>query len=370
MKTGSTENRRTWLTRWLLELCGQDSTSGREDALLPALRALLEELGAEIHEQPVSQGRTNVLALWGEPRVLFSTHLDTVPPFIPPVLEGDILRGRGACEAKGQIAAQLGAARELLQDGVRHLAWLGVVGEETDSAGARAALDLSGRLEGCRAVICGEPTGLKLATGQRGIRHYVLRCRGRAAHSSQPEAGNSALWPLLDWLQRLRELRCAEDPELGPESWDLGLLQGGRAINVVPDYAEAHLMVRAFPGGCIDARVRNLAPPEGEVELRLWEPHDRYPRLRGFEHAPMPFGSDAPCLRKLATDGMVVLAGPGSIRMAHGPDEFISLDELEAGVALNDRLARRFLRACKDSGDVRPAKRGPVRHLAPGNGQG
>ena len=109
MKTGSTENRRTWLTRWLLELCGQDSTSGREDALLPALRTLLEELGAEILEQPVSQGRTNVLALWGEPRVLFSTHLDTVPPFIPPVLEGDILRGRGACEAKGQIAAQLGA---------------------------------------------------------------------------------------------------------------------------------------------------------------------------------------------------------------------------------------------------------------------
>ncbi len=364
MKIGCTENRRTWITRWLLELCDRDTTSGHEDAMLPALRSLLAELGAEILEQPVGPGRTNILALWGAPRVLFSTHLDTVPPFIPPTLDGDLLRGRGACEAKGQIVAQLGAVRELLQDGVGHLAWLGVVGEETDSAGARAALELSAHLAGCRALICGEPTGLKLATGQRGIRHYVLRCRGRAAHSSLSQGGNSALWPLLDWLQRLRELRCAEDPELGPESWNLGLLEGGQAVNVVPDYAEAHLMVRAFPGGCLDARVRDLAPPEGEVELLLWEPHDRYPRLRGFEYASMPFGSDAPCLRKLALDGMVVLAGPGSIASAHGPDECISLDELEAGVALNDRLARRFLRACKDSGNVRPAKRGPVRHLS------
>lgn len=364
MKIGCTENRRTWLTRWLLELCAQDSTSGREDALLPALRSLLSELGASIHEQPVGEGRTNVLALWGEPRVLFSTHLDSVPPFIPPVLDGDILRGRGACDAKGQIVAQLSAVREFLAEGVRDIAWLGVVGEETDSAGARAAMDLADLLSGCRAVVCGEPTDLKLATGQRSIRHYVLRCRGRAAHSSRLEDGRSALWPLLDWLRRLRELRCAEDPELGAESWNLGLLQGGQAVNVVPDYAEAHLMVRAFPGSCIEARLRDLAPPEGEVEVRLWEPHDRYPRLRGFEHAPMPFGSDAPCLRKLAQDGTVVLAGPGSIRTAHGPDESISLIELEAGVALNDRLARRFLRACKDSSNVKPAKRGPARPLS------
>jgi acetylornithine deacetylase len=291
----------------------------------------------------VAEGRTNILATWGSPRVLFSTHLDTVPPFFPARREGSTFFGRGVCDAKGQLLAQLGAVRALLAQGHSGFAWLGVVGEETDSAGATAALALRSRLQSCRALVCGEPTGLKLATGQRGVQHYVLRCRGRAAHSSTPAQGSSALWPLLDWLQALRQLPRPTDPELGAEIWNLGLLEGGDAPNVVPDFAQAHLHARVLPGSDLEARIRELRPPQGEVELRLSEPPDRYSSIPGFEYAPMPFGSDTPLLRGLIPDRTSVLAGPGSILVAHGPDECISLAELEAGVDLNRRLALHFL---------------------------
>jgi len=334
---------RRWLTARLMALCATETTSGQEDAGLPELRALLQSLGATVVEQPVAPGRTNVLALWGRPRVLFSTHLDTVPPFVPPRLERDIVWGRGACDAKGQVVAQLAAVKSLLAEGRDGLAWLGVVGEETDSAGAVAAAGLANHFLGLKALINGEPTELKLATGQRGVQHVCLNCHGRAAHSGSPELGHNATWPLVDWLQRLREQPRPVDPSLGPELWNLGLLRGGEALNSVPAHAEAHLMARVVPGSTFLDDVKRLAPPEGAVDLRLDEPPDLYPAVPGFEHAAMPFGSDAPALRVLVPDRTVVLAGPGSITVAHTLDEHLALADLEAGVALNRRLALHFL---------------------------
>lgn len=333
-----------WMRQWLLRLCEVDSTSGREDALLPLLRELLaEDLGAELLEQEVAAGRTNVLALWGRPKVLFTTHLDTVPPYIPPRLEGDVLWGRGACDAKGQIMAQLEAIRTLLLEGIRGLAWMGVVGEETDSAGAIQALAWADRLQDLKGLVDGEPTENKLATGQRGILHLCLRTHGRAAHSGAPELGRSAIFPLLDWVQALRHGSAHEDAELGPEVWNLGILQGGESLNTVPAEAEAHLFVRTLPDSTFYNQVKALQPAESEVEVRLSEPPDRYPKLPGFDYAAMPFGSDAPRLRALVPDGTVVLAGPGSIKVAHTPDEHIALADLAEGVELNRRLALHFL---------------------------
>ncbi|GLH73228.1 peptidase M20 [Geothrix limicola] len=334
---------RSWLSSRLLTLCASETTSGAEDAGLPDLRALLAELGATLVEQPVAPGRTNVLAIWGRPQVLFSTHLDTVPPYLSPRLEGETLWGRGTCDAKGQIVAQLGALKTLLAEGRDGFAWLGVVGEETDSAGAAAALGLADRLQDLKALINGEPTELKLATGQRGVQHVCLHCQGRAAHSGSPELGRNATWPLLDWLQRLREQARPVDPQLGPELWNLGLLQAGEALNSVPAKAEAHLMARVVPGSTLLDEIRRLAPPEGSVDLRLDEPADLYPAVPGFDRAPMPFGSDAPALRALVPDRTVVLAGPGSITVAHTLDEHLTLSDLEAGVDLNRRLALHFL---------------------------
>jgi acetylornithine deacetylase len=334
---------RRWLTARLMALCAAETTSGAEDVGLPVLRQLLQELGATVVEQPVAEGRTNVLALWGVPRVLFSTHLDTVPPYFLPRIEGEALIGRGACDAKGQIVAQLAAVKTLLDEGREGLAWLGVVGEETDSAGATAALALASHLQELKALINGEPTELKLATGQRGVQHVYLSCEGRAAHSGSPELGCNATWPLLDWLQRLREQPRPVDAQLGRELWNLGLLQAGEAVNSVPARAEAHLLARVVPGSTFLDEVRRLAPSEGSVDLRLDEPADLYPAVPGFDLAPMPFGSDAPALRALVPDRSVVLAGPGSITVAHTLDEHLTLTDLEAGVDLNRRLALHFL---------------------------
>lgn len=320
---------------WLLErteaLCRADTTTGREDHGLPTLRALLTELDARVELQQVAPGRHNVLATWGTPRLLFSTHLDTVPPFLPPRRSGDLLSGRGTCDAKGQIAAQLGAIKELLARGHGGFAWLGVVGEETDSVGAAAAGDLADRFAECVAAIDGEPTKNKLATGQRGALQLLLATRGVAAHSGMPELGRSAIWPLLDWLQRLRTLPTANDPDLGAEIWNLGTMRGGSAPNVIPASAEAMLFVRSVPGSDFVSRVRELMPDGARVEEVGNTPPETFARVPGFEHAAVPFGSDAPRLRRIVGGQRVVLCGPGSIEVAHTADEHITGADLVRG---------------------------------------
>ncbi|HEX5053757.1 MAG TPA: M20/M25/M40 family metallo-hydrolase [Planctomycetota bacterium] len=334
---------------WLLDrteaLCAADTTTGREDEGLPALRSLLTELGAKVVLQPVAPGRNNVLATWGAPRLLFSTHLDTVPPYLPPRRHGDLLHGRGTCDAKGQIVAQLGAIVELLARGHGGFAWLGVVGEETDSIGAAAAVALAPQLQTCVAAINGEPTENALATGQRGSLQLRLRTAGVAAHSGTPELGRSAIWPLLDWLQRLRELPQRQDRELGPEIWNLGTLRGGSAPNVVPAQAEAVLFVRSLPDSQFLSIARELAPADGSVEELSHTPPDRFTVLQGFPHATVTFGSDAPRLRAVIGGRQVVLCGPGSIKVAHTQDEFITGNDLQAGCRQLIAMAEAMLRS-------------------------
>lgn len=327
----------------LVELCTAESGSGQEAGILPALVPILESLGAQVLIRELAPGRCNVLALWGEPRVLFTTHLDTVPPSLPVRVENGRVYARGACDAKGQIVAQLLAIAGLVAEGHTGFAWLGVAGEETDSLGAREAFVWAEHFRGCRVLVNGEPTGLKLGTGQRGVEHLRLRCEGRAAHSGSPELGHSALLDLLDWIEALRRIPLATDPELGPEVWNLGLMLGGVAVNVVPAQAEAHVHLRSVPGSCFLEGVAAARPTRGSMETLLSEPPDRYPILPGFEMAAMPFGSDVPQLRALIPDGTVVLAGPGSIGVAHTEDEHLALADLMAGIALNRRLALHFL---------------------------
>ncbi len=334
---------------WLLDrtesLCRADTTTGREDNGLPALRSLLRELGASIEMQQVAPGRHNVLATWGVPRLLFSTHLDTVPPFLPPRRQGDLLSGRGTCDAKGQIAAQLGAISTLLQQGYEGFAWLGVIGEETDSIGAIASQDFAPQLDTCVAAINGEPTCNRLATGQRGTLQLKLSTKGIAAHSGTPELGRSAIWPLLDWLQALRQLPTHADAELGPEVWNLGKLHGGGAPNVIPADAEAILMVRSLPDSDFEDRARALTPAEGRLERIAYTPPERFTRLAGFEHATVTFGSDAPRVRKIIGGQRVVLCGPGDIKVAHTLEEHITGRDLTAGCELLVRIATTLLRS-------------------------
>lgn len=334
------------LAERLLALCADDTTTGREDAGRATLERMWRDLGATIRPQEVAPGRTNVLATFGDPRaarVLFSTHLDTVPPYLPPSRRGDSIVGRGACDAKGQIVAHFEVIRRLLGSGIDSVAWLGVIGEETDSIGAQRALELAPTLPALEAVIDGEPTENRLATGQRGIVQVRLECDGVPAHSGRPEKGRSAIHDLIDWLQRLRAAESPVDPELGPEVFNIGILSGGGALNVIPAHAEAKIMARTVPGSDFADRVARLAPPSGRSAVFHETPHDRFPRIGDFPRAAVPFGSDAPRLRKLAKGGTVVLAGPGSIDVAHTDHEFLALDDLEHGIDLLHAIARTFL---------------------------
>ena len=263
-----TDGLRGWMLDRLEALCADDTTTGHEDRGLAALHAVLRELGADVELQRVAPGRSNVLARWcNKPSVLFSTHLDTVPPYIEPRLQRDLLHGRGACDAKGQIVTQLAAIRSMLAAGQTDVAWLGVVGEETDSIGAKAALDLRARCGDVLGVINGEPTDNVLATGQRGTLHLRLKTNGVPAHSGTPELGRSALWELIDWLQRLRSFAGREDSELGAETWNLGTVTGGAAPNVVAAFAAAEVFVRTLPGCEFESTARAFAPEHAEVEL-------------------------------------------------------------------------------------------------------
>ena len=344
---------RDWMLDRLLALCAEDTTTGHEDRGLAALHTLLKELGADVELQRVAPGRSNVLARWsGDPKALFSTHLDTVPPYIAPRRQGDLLHGRGACDAKGQIVAQFAAIRSLLSHGVTDLAWLGVIGEETDSIGADAAMALRARCPSLLGVINGEPTENVLATGQRGTLHLRLRTHGVPAHSGMPQLGRSALWEIVDWLQRLRSFQGRFDPVLGGESWNLGTIHGGAAPNVIAPSAEAEVFVRTLPGCAFADKARELAPAHGEVETLSSCEADLYPPLPGFPRKAVPFGSDAPKLRSFAKDRTVVLAGPGSIELAHSEDERITGEELLAGSDLLQRVASALLaRAEEDDGE-------------------
>jgi len=331
------------IAQWTLGLCAIDSTTGLEGHLLPLLVDRFGLLGARVQLQPVEGGRCNILALWGRPRVLFSTHLDTVPPYIAPRREGDRLWGRGTCDAKGVLATMAEAIRVLLREGSRDIAFLGVVGEETDSLGARLALELKGPLAGVEAVINGEPTGNRLAQGQKGSLHLRLRCQGRAAHSGTPEEGVNAAFPLLDWITAIRALPLPVDPRLGPELWNLGTLRTGRAINIVPDEGEAMLFARTVPGSRFRQEVVRLTPELGQAEVIFERNPEYFPAIDGFPSAPVPFGSDAHTLRKLALDGYVALTGPGSIRVAHTDEEYLDLAEALAGAQQYLDLAKLFL---------------------------
>ncbi len=334
----------------LAGLCATYTPAGREAALIPRLEAELRRLGAKVEAFPLGEGRANLLATWnGDPRILFTSHLDVVPPELPLARMADGgVRGRGACDAKGQIAAQLGAIELLLDRGVAGLAWLGVAGEESDSVGAAAAAssaDLLRRFAGLRAIINGEPTNCVLASGQKGFRLIKLSCEGKAAHGATPELGENALLSLLDWIDAARKAEGASDPELGPEAWNLGTLSGGRAANVVPDRAEAQLTLRTVPGGRIAEALEAAKPPRGRLEVLVDEAWARFEVPEGFPSAPVPFGSDLPALRALAPGAAAVLAGPGRAELAHTGIEELSAAEMAAGIALFRDLGLRFAEA-------------------------
>ena len=329
------------LTRALIDI---DSTTGREREVGELLFHLLEDLarrtGGAVERMPVQDDRFNVFAAWGEPGVVLSTHMDTVPPFFPSSEDGEHIGGRGACDTKGGIAAMIQAAEELLAEGRRGFGLLLVVGEETDSLGAQAA---NRHPPGCRWLINGEPTENRLALGSKGMIYLALEAEGRAAHSAYPDLGDSAIDKLLDVLARLKALPLPADDILGETTLNVGTVSGGRAANVVADHARAEVTLRTV-GDTSELRRRLAAAVHAVPGVRIAEiretPALHLGSLPGFETTIVKYTTDIP---RLAAWGEPFLLGPGSIHVAHTPEEKVAKRDLLEAVRLYKEMVRRLL---------------------------
>jgi acetylornithine deacetylase len=325
------------LTRSLVDI---DSTTGREGEAGEWLAAFLRERNWNVTEQPVTSGRFNVFATSDpDPLVTFSTHFDCVPPFFPSRVERGLIFGRGACDAKGILAAQIAAAERLRQGGESRIAMLFVVGEERGSDGAKVA---NGQVpEGVRFLINGEPTDNRLGSATRGILRVKLRAAGRAAHSSFPDLGESAIDKLLDALMVVRGLQLPDDPLLGRTHYTVGLIEGGVAPNVVSPSASAELMFRTVGETAPILDALKVVDGLVRVEHVLEVPAIRLHVLDGYETEVFPYTTDVPLLTSW---GKPLLIGPGSIHVAHTADEHLSLDELRQAIDLYESLALRLVR--------------------------
>ena len=326
------------LARGLIDI---DSTSGREAEATGWLAARLRERGYHVVEQPVEGDRINLIATVGlhELELVFSTHIDCVPPFFPSRVEGNVLYGRGACDAKGILAAEIAALDRLRAAGEKRAGLLVVVGEERGSHGARAANRIANR---CRYLIDGEPTGNRLGAALRGVHRVRLAASGRAAHSAYPELGDSAIEKLIDALQALRGLDLPSDSDLGRTSYTVGLISGGVAPNVVPAAAAADVNFRIVgPAADVRARLNDL-PGGVAVEEVMTIPPTRLTTVPGFDTAVFSFATDVPFLTAW---GRPLLLGPGSIHDAHTDDEHVAINEMVRAVDLYEKLARELLAA-------------------------
>lgn len=319
------------LTRALIDI---DSTTGRERAVADFLFSHLSELAGRtsgrVERMPVADERWNLFAAWGEPGVVLSTHMDTVPPFVPSSEDEEHVWGRGACDTKGGIAAMIQAIEALLADGASGFGLLLVVGEETDSVGATVAND---NPRGSRYLVNGEPTENRLALGSKGALYLDVRAAGRMAHSAYPELGSSAIETLLRALERLRALSLPTDPVLGETTVNIGTIVGGRAPNVVADEARAEVMIRTV-GETTELKREIFAAIEGAgAQIEKWRevPAVRLGSLPGFETTIVKYTTDVP---RLTRWGEPFLLGPGSIHVAHTPEERVPKQQLVEAVGL------------------------------------
>jgi acetylornithine deacetylase len=324
------------LARRLIDV---DSTTGREGEVAALLAGYLRERGYSVLEQPLDRNRSNVIAAVGEPRLVFSTHLDCVPPFFPSRQEGDLLYGRGACDAKGILAAQVAAAERLRASHDTRVGLLFVAGEERGSDGAMAANKIGSRSE---FLINGEPTDNRLGAATRGVYRVRLVATGRAAHSGYPELGESAIEKLLDALIALRSAAWPENEELGRTHYTIGLLAGGVAPNVVPPKAEAEVTFRSVGHHDEIRRVlRDTVTHRAAIEEIVEVPAVRLRTQAGYETGVFAYTTDIPFLNNWGTP---LLLGPGSIHVAHTDREHVKIQELLDAVDLYARLAADLLR--------------------------
>ncbi|MCR5841819.1 MAG: M20/M25/M40 family metallo-hydrolase [Bacteroidales bacterium] len=303
-----------------------DSSSGRERELGEWLATHLEAPSVQTFE--VGDGTLNLLLAWGEPRIVFCSHMDTVPPYISPTFLEDRVLGRGTCDAKGQFYAMYRACQRLAAAGRTDFGLLILAGEETGSWGAKAFARTDFRAP---LLVVGEPTDNCMVSASKGTKSFGLRFLGHSFHSGYPERGLSAVNLFLEFMQDLQGAGFQEDPVLGATTWNVGLLHSDNPQNILSPELTCRLYFRTtfVSDQAVVAWVRAKAGPTLELEERGGDAPARYLTLPGFPSAPVAFGSDAPHLSNFAQK---IICGPGSITVAHRDEEFVRLADLEQAV--------------------------------------
>jgi len=330
------------LTRQLVDI---ESISGNEGEVGNYLYGELCRIGYQTRRIPVEENRFDVYATSPEqpnPEVVFSTHMDTVPPFIPSSEDAARIYGRGSCDAKGIIAAQVAAAERLRREGI-HVGLLFVVGEERDSLGAKVANEYAANDPAHRYkyVVNGEPTENRIALASKGTLRVEITASGRMAHSAYPELGDSAIDKLIAVLTRLRAMPLPSDGEIGACTLNIGLIEGGRAPNVIPDYAHADLLYRLIgPSRDLRHQILETAGDQAEVKFPLELPFLRLRTVDGLPTMIAAFTTDIPALTNW---GEPILIGPGSIHVAHTDGEFIDKQQLAEAIDLYCTITKRLV---------------------------
>lgn len=323
-------------TRQLIDI---ESLTGNEGPVGKFLAQELLERGYEVKVTIAEGERANIFATSAQepkPAVVFSTHMDTVPPFIPSSEDETRVYGRGACDAKGIIASQIAAAGRLKQEEV-FVGLLFLVGEERDSLGAKVANE---QPNSCKFLINGEPTENRVATASKGALRVELIAAGRMAHSAYPELGDSAIDKLVEALHRLRGLKLPEDPEVGACTMNIGIIEGGRAPNVIPDKARALLLFRQIgPSEPLRQQIVSAVGDLVTVEFTLDIPFVRLHTFEGIPTMVAKFTTDIPALSRW---GQPLLLGPGSIHVAHTEGEYVEKKQLDEAVELYCSIARKL----------------------------
>lgn len=333
------KNHRAGLFELAKSLVDIPSVTGDEAALADFLCALLAQERFDVRSQDVEAGRRNLLAVLADkPAVILCTHMDTVPGWVAAGEDDVHLYGRGACDAKGIMAAMIVAAGELRDEGSKDIGLLFLVGEETDSVGAKKANLMS---PGSRFIIVGEPTGNKLATAHKGVLTLTLKAGGKTAHSAYPERGESAILKLLDVLSDIRKLNFGRDAVLGPTVMNVGRINGGTASNVIPGAAEAVLSYRTgVSPDLVLSGIRSATAGRADIAVGTKSQPQVLFTLTGFPSELMPYGTDIPYLTAF---GRPLLLGPGSVLEAHVENERVEKKQLEEAVVLYKRLVRRLI---------------------------
>jgi acetylornithine deacetylase len=328
------------LTRSLVDI---ESTTDNEmqvaSFLFDHLSRLAARTGGSVERMEVSENRCNLFAWWGKPIVTLSTHMDTVPPFFPSREDAEHIWGRGACDAKGILASMIVAAAKLLDEGGVNFGLLFLVGEERNSAGAKAAARMS---RGSSFLVLGEPTQNKLALWSKGSLRLEVAARGIATHSAYPELGQSAIDTLLDVLDAIRGIPLPQDPVLGPSTMNIGTIAGGRAPNILADTARAEILVRLV-GDASSLRESFAAAVSDRASLRevLCIPAVHFEQLDGIPTTVVSYTTDGPILAP--SWGKPFLIGPGSIHEAHTQEERVSKLQLLSAVEIYSDMVRRLL---------------------------